>query len=85
MDWEKEIKKLKSYEKVDDVDLYSNYNHKELTKLKNEYSKKCEIIDKELTELNEKSSKLRKDYRLINGDLGVILKRLEILELKNLK
>jgi len=82
MDWDKEFKKIKSFEKVDDVDLYSKYEYSELMNLRKEYLKKNKYLKKNLNITLNKITKLKELINLLNQELSIIIKKLDILKRK---
>ncbi|MDA3854994.1 MAG: hypothetical protein PF569_01955 [Candidatus Woesearchaeota archaeon] len=79
IDWNKEFEKLKSYKRVDDIDLYSKLDISELSELKTTYKQKLKEVNPIIKTQSEELAYLRELSSLITGELGIIDTKIQIL------
>ncbi len=83
INWDKEISKLQSYQRLDDTDIYENSTLEELEYLLIEYSNKIDETNPKIVELEKQLNESKTISTLLSSEISLIERK--IIHLKKKK
>jgi hypothetical protein len=70
--WDEEFKKLKSFSKIDDLDVYKNFELDDLNSIRYLYTQKKNELDFVINEMQDTLNNERERFNLIRNELVLI-------------